>query len=94
VAGLSEALQSVGDHESALEAAEEAVTLALQRGNTAFLPGCYRVLAEALLASEGVGRLKAAGEALEAATSAVETSGARAELPFIERTRQKLIPVS
>jgi adenylate cyclase len=94
VAGLSEALLSAGDHVRALEAAEESVTLALQRGNTAFLPNCHRVLAEALLASDDPGRIAAAEEALEKAIAAVEATGARAELPFIERARQKLIPVS
>ena len=94
VAGLSEALLSAGDHVRALEAAEESVTLALQRDNTASLPLCYRVLAEALLASDDPGRIAAAQQALENATAAVQASGARAELPFIERARQKLMPVS
>jgi tetratricopeptide (TPR) repeat protein len=94
VAGLSEALLSAGDHVRALEAAEESVTLALQRGNTAFLPHCYRVLAEALLANDDPGRIAAAQRALDNATAAVRASGARAELPFIERAREKLTPVS
>ena len=94
VAGLSEALLSAGDHVRALEAAEESVTLALQRGNEAILPTCHRVMAEALLASEDPGRIAAAQQALENATAAVQASGARAELPFIERAREKLIPVS
>jgi hypothetical protein len=93
VATLSEALLSAGDHSRALETAEESVTLALQRGNEAILPASYRVLAEALLASEDPGRSAPAQEALEKATAAVEATGARAELPLIERARQKLIPV-
>jgi len=94
VAGLSEALLSAGDHLRALEAAEESVTLALGRGNAAALPLCYRVLAEALLASDDPGRIAATQQALENATAAVQATGARAELPFIERAREKLIPVS
>jgi hypothetical protein len=77
-----------------LEAAQESVTLALQRGNAAILPISYRVLAEALLASQDPGRTTAAQQALEDATAAAEGTGARAELPFIERTRQKLMALS
>lgn len=91
--GLSEALLSAGDHSRALEAAKEAVTLALRRGNAGFLPACYRILAEALLASDSAGNVKPAEEALEKATAAAAASGAHAELPLIERTREKLIAV-
>ena len=94
LARLSEALLTAGDHPRALEVAQESVTLAQQRGNAAILPISYRVLAEALLASEDPGKIAVAQEALEKATAAVEASGARAELPFIERARQKLMPVS
>jgi class 3 adenylate cyclase/tetratricopeptide (TPR) repeat protein len=89
-AGLSEALLSAGDHVRALEAAQESVTLALGRGNRAILPLSYRVLAEALLASDGQGRIAAAREALADATSAAQASGARAELPFIDRARERV----
>jgi class 3 adenylate cyclase/tetratricopeptide (TPR) repeat protein len=94
VAGLSEALLSAGDHTRAREAAEESVELAVQRGNATILPTCYRVLAEALLASEDPEKVSGAQEALDKATAAVQATGARAELPFIERARQELIPVS
>jgi hypothetical protein len=93
VAALSEALLSAGHHSSALEAAKKSVTLALVRGTKLYLPGCYRVLAEALLGSEGPGKIAAIQEALENATAAVEATGARGELPFIERTRARLISV-
>jgi hypothetical protein len=52
-----------------------------------------RVLAEALLASDGSGKVAAAQEALEHATAAAEATGFRSELPFIERAREKLVPV-
>ena len=94
VAGLSEALLSAGDHARALEAAEESVTLALERGNEGILPVAYRVLAEAVLASDGANKVKAAQEALDNATAAVGATGARAELPLIERTRERLMAVS
>jgi class 3 adenylate cyclase/tetratricopeptide (TPR) repeat protein len=92
-AGLSEALLSAGDRQRALEAARESVTLARERGNEAMLAISYRVLAEALLAGDGPDRVAMATEALEKATAAVEATGARAELPFIERAREKLVPV-
>jgi adenylate cyclase len=94
VAGLSEALLSAGDHPRAREAADESVALAVQRGNATILPTSYRVLAEALLASEDPDDVAEAEEALDKATAAVQATGARAELPSIERVRQKLIPVS
>jgi hypothetical protein len=37
---------------------------------------------------------KPAQAALESARAAVEATGARAELPFIERAREKLLPAS
>src|ERR1700716_3377812 len=40
MAWLSEALLSAGDHARALQAAEESVALALQRGTKAILPTC------------------------------------------------------
>jgi tetratricopeptide (TPR) repeat protein len=93
IAGLSEALLSAGDHQRALDAAQESVTLARERGNEAVLPISCRVLAEALLASDGPDRVAAAKEALDQAAAAAEATGARAELPFIERARSRLIPV-
>jgi class 3 adenylate cyclase/tetratricopeptide (TPR) repeat protein len=93
-AGLSEALLSVGDHQRALDAAQESVTLARKRGNESILPISYRVLAEALLAGDGTDRVAAAKEALDQATVAADATGARVELPFIERARTQLIPVS
>jgi class 3 adenylate cyclase/tetratricopeptide (TPR) repeat protein len=93
VAGFSEALLRAGDHARALEAGEKGVALALQRGNAAHLPTCYRVLAEALLASENPQKIATAQRALENAIAAVDATGARTELPFIERTRQKLMLV-
>ena len=94
VAGLSEALLGAGDRGRALDAAEESVRLARERGNEGILAVCYRVLAEALLASGGPGKVAAAQEALERATAAAEATGFRAELSFIERAREKLVPVS
>jgi class 3 adenylate cyclase/tetratricopeptide (TPR) repeat protein len=93
VAALSEALLSAGDRGRALEAAEESVQLARERGNEGMLAICYRVLAEALLASDRPGKLAAAEEALDKATAAAEATGFRSELPFIERAREKLVPV-
>jgi class 3 adenylate cyclase/tetratricopeptide (TPR) repeat protein len=93
-AGLAEALLSAGDHRRALEAAQQSVTLARERGNEATLAISHRVLAEALLAGDGSDRVAAAKEALEQAAAAVEATGARAELPFIERARARLVPVS
>lgn len=68
--------------------------LAHDRSNQAMLPFGYRVLAEALLASEKPGRVAAAKEALEAAEAAAEVTGMRAELPLIEHAWQKLVPVA
>jgi tetratricopeptide (TPR) repeat protein len=93
VAGLSEALLGAGDRGRALDAAQESVRLARERGNESILAFCYRVLAEALLASDEPGKVAAAQEALEQATAAAEATGYRAELPFIERAREKLVPV-
>ncbi len=93
VATLSEALLSAGDCARALEAAEESVALARDRGNEAILATCYRVLAEALLAGGGSGKVAAAEEALEKGTAAAEATGMRSELPLIERVREKLVPV-
>jgi class 3 adenylate cyclase/tetratricopeptide (TPR) repeat protein len=93
-AGLAEALLSSGDHQRALDAAQESVQLARERGNESFLAISYRVLAEALLASEEPDRVAAARQALDQATTAAEATGFRAELPFIERARAQLIPVS
>ncbi len=93
LAGLSEALLSAGDGARALEAAQESVRLARERGNEGMLAICYRVLAEALLASEEHGKVAAAQAALEKAAAAVEATGLRSELPFIERAREKLVLV-
>lgn len=48
---------------------------------------------EALLAGEGSGKVAPAEEALEKAMVAAEATGSRSELPFIERAREKLVPV-
>jgi class 3 adenylate cyclase/tetratricopeptide (TPR) repeat protein len=93
VSALSEALLSAGNCARALEAAEESVQLARERGNEGMLAICYRVLAEALLASDRPGKLAAAQEALDKATAAAEATGLRSELLFIERAREKLVPV-
>jgi tetratricopeptide (TPR) repeat protein len=94
IAGLSEALLSAGDHQRALDAARESVKLARERGNEVVLAISCRVLAEALLAGDGPDRIAMATEALDQAAAAVEATGARAELPFIERARARLVPVS
>jgi len=52
------------------------------------------VLAETLLAGDEPGKVAATEEALEKAAAAAEATGTRSELPFIERAREKLIPVS
>jgi len=93
VAGLSEALLGAGEHARALQAAEESVSLAHERGSDVSFAVCYRVLAEGLLASGGPGKVAAAQEALEKATAAAEATGFRSELPFIERAREKLVAV-
>ena len=94
LAGLAEALLAADDCERALATAQQSVTTALERGSDVSLPVSYRVLAEALLAAGGEGKTAAAAEALERAVVAVEATGARGELPFIERVREKLIPTS
>ncbi len=93
-AGLAEALLSAGDRQRALDAAQESVTLARERGNEVTLAISHRVLAEALLVGDGPDRVTMAKEALDQAVAAAEATGARAELPFIERARARLIPVS
>jgi class 3 adenylate cyclase/tetratricopeptide (TPR) repeat protein len=93
LAVLSEAKLTAGDRQGALRSAQEAVATATEQGSVVFLPLTYRVLAEALLAGEDANEALAAQEALERATAAVEATGARAELPFIEHVREKLIPV-
>jgi hypothetical protein len=91
---LSEAKLSVGDRQCALQRAQEAVAIATEQGSAVFMPLSYRVLAEALLAGEDANETVAAQAALESARAAVEATGVRAELPFIERAREKLIPAS
>jgi class 3 adenylate cyclase/tetratricopeptide (TPR) repeat protein len=94
LAVVSEAKLRVGDHQGALRCAQEAVATATEEGSALFLPLSYHVLAEALLAGEsrdpageGANDPAAAQEALQNATAAAEATGARAELPLIERTR-------
>jgi hypothetical protein len=94
VAALSDALRRAGDAEGALQTAQESVRLVRQYGSDLFIPVCYRVLADALLASDEPERIAEAQHALERATAAVEETGARAELPFIERARGRLALVS
>jgi len=94
LAGLAEGLLAAGNYEPALETAQQSVTTALERSNDISLPVSYRVLAEAVLATGGEGKTADAAQALDRAASAVETTGARGELPFIERVREKLIPAS
>jgi class 3 adenylate cyclase/tetratricopeptide (TPR) repeat protein len=91
---MSEAKLSVGDRQGALQYARKAVATATEQKSVVFLPISYRVLAEALLASEVTNETVAAQAALESATAAVEASGVHAELPFIERAREKLILAS
>ena len=73
---------------------QESVALALERGNQALLPTCYRVLAEALLASEDQDRIAAVQQALENAIAAMTATGARSELPIIEGVHERLMLVS
>ncbi len=88
--GLSEALLAVGDRARALEAAQTAVTLAHRRGTKLLYATCHRALAEALLGCGDPGSVTSAEQALAAALEAVEETGVRAELPFIERARERL----
>jgi predicted ATPase len=92
LASLAEALLSAGDNARALETARESVAIALERGNAGNLPYCYRVLTEALLASDH--EADAAHTALNDAEKAAHATGALAELPHIERLRATLVPVS
>jgi tetratricopeptide (TPR) repeat protein len=91
---VSEAKLSVGERQGALQCAQKAVASANEHGSALFLPLSYRVLAEALLAGQDANEALAAQAALESARAAVEATGARAELPFIERAREKLMPAS
>lgn len=91
---LSEAKLSVGDRQGALQCAQQAWATATEQGNALFMPLSYRVLAEALLASEDADEVAAGQAALESARAAVEATGVHAELPFIERAREKLIRAS
>jgi class 3 adenylate cyclase/tetratricopeptide (TPR) repeat protein len=91
---LSEAKLSVGDRQGALQCAQKALATATEQGNALFMPLSYRVLAEALLASEDADEVAAGQAALESARAAVEATGVHAELPFIERAHKKLIPAS
>lgn len=90
LAALSEALLQAGDRSRALQAAQESVAIALERGIDLALPLSYRALAEALPAGEDPKTAAAARQALDDATAVVEATGAYGELPFIERARQKL----
>jgi class 3 adenylate cyclase/tetratricopeptide (TPR) repeat protein len=94
LAVLSDAKLTAGDRQGALQSARNAVATATEQGSAVFLPLSYRALAEALLAGENANEAVAAQEALQNATAAAEATGARAELPFIERAREKLIPAS
>jgi tetratricopeptide (TPR) repeat protein len=91
---LSEAKLAAGDRHGALQSAQQAAASGEMQGVKIYLPHAYVALAEALLAGEDANDLPAAQEALQNATAAVEATGARAELPFIERAREKLIPAS
>jgi class 3 adenylate cyclase/tetratricopeptide (TPR) repeat protein len=93
LAMLSEAKLTAGDRHGALRSAREAVAAAERHGVKIYLPLSYWALAEALLAGEDANDAVAAQEALENARAAVEATGARGELPFIERAREKLIPL-
>jgi adenylate cyclase len=94
LAALAEALLAAGEHERALGTAREAIAVALERGSDSALPRAYRVLAELVLAGSGDDRIAAATDALDKATAAVEATGARGELQFIELVRERLIPVA
>jgi adenylate cyclase len=88
---MSEAKLSMGDRQGALQYARKAVATATEQESVVFLPLSYRVLAEALLDTN---ETVAAQAALESATAAVEATSVHAELPFIERAREKLIMAS
>jgi len=87
---LSEAKLAAGDRHSALQSAQQATATGERQGVNIYLPHAYVALAEALLAGEDANDMTAAQEALQNATAAVQATGAHAELPFIERTREKL----
>jgi tetratricopeptide (TPR) repeat protein len=88
--GLVDALLLAGDHATALDTARDALARAERYGTEAWLPTCHRALADAMLASGESDAHAAARQALESAVAAVTVTGARYELPFIERTREKL----
>jgi class 3 adenylate cyclase/tetratricopeptide (TPR) repeat protein len=91
IARLSEALLHTGEHDRAVALASDAVELALQRRTPVALPICYRALAEALCAHGEPSHVIAANAALDSALEMAELTGAIAELPFVEQTRQKLM---
>jgi class 3 adenylate cyclase/tetratricopeptide (TPR) repeat protein len=93
LAALAEALLGSGDRAAAVHAAQESVRVARERSNEGMLAFACRVLADALLSSDESGRTAAAEEALNSATAAAEATGLRAELQFIEGTREKLVAV-
>jgi adenylate cyclase len=93
LAGLSEALLAAGEHERALACARESLGVAAQRGAAVYLPGCHRALADALLAGSQPDDLAEAERELEQARAAVEQTGLRAELRFIERAQEHLASV-
>ncbi len=89
---LTDALIGAGQAERARATAEEAVAVGVERCSEISLPYTYRALADALLISDGPGATREAEEALRQAEASAERTGARAELPFIERARSKLVP--
>ena len=91
LAGLADALLGTGEPARALQCAQEAVALALERTARLVLPNCYRALADAALA---LGKADGAERALDDATRIIEETGGRAELPFIDRARRRLALVA
>jgi adenylate cyclase len=90
IASLAEARLEAGDVSRAIELADRSISLARERGNRPSLPYGYRVLAEAVLASERPDRVTVAQDALQNGLAAAKATGAFAELPMLERVAASL----
>jgi len=90
LAGFADALRVAGDNARALEVARDAVRRAQRYGTDVLLPITHRAYTDALLTSGGDDAAEQAQRELDAAIAMVHTTGAKYEVPFIERTRAQL----
>jgi hypothetical protein len=90
IASLAEARLEAGDVSRAIELADQSISVARGRGNRPSLPYGYRVLAEAVLASERPDRVTVAQDALQNGLAAAKATGALVELPMLERVAASL----